>query len=225
MAARDKNEKAAMRIPTQRGAALATLLLVTGTACAAPTARPVATPSDASTAGIDSPTVMVPAGDAPQPATSPGAANLGGDLSTYTDTATGITVDYPAAWSLTEPTEAIKATSQTYSATVHSWTPEPGGQGGIPAGGTKFDLTVVKEGPTDLDAFAGAHPEWAPPDAARVALRSGQPAIRLELADTQGGPGPTVQWLAVIEGQPVILSGVGDLALVDAVAQSLRMAR
>lgn len=215
-----------MRIPPHRGAALAAaLLLVAGNACAAPTARPVATPSDASTAGIDSPTVMVATVDAPQPAASPGAGLLDGDLATYTDAATGITVDYPADWGLTEPTEAVKATSQTYSATFSSWNPGPGGQAGIPAGGTKFDLTVVKEGPTDLDAFAGAHPEWAPPDAARVALLSGQPAIRLELADTQGGPGPTVQWLTVIEGQPVILSGVGDLALVDAVAQSLRMDR
>lgn len=215
-----------MRIPTQRGAALAAaLLLVAGSACAAPTARPVATPSDASSVGGDSPTVMAATVDAPQPpsAASPGAALLGGDLATYTDAATGITVDYPADWGLTEPTETVKAGSQTYSATFSSWKPGPGGQAGIPAGGTKLDLTVVKEGPTDLDAFAGAHPEWSPPDASRVALLGGQPAIRIELADTQGGPGPTVQWLTVIEGQPVILSGVGDLALVDAVAQSLRM--
>lgn len=212
-----------MRIPTPRGVALAALLLVAGNACKAPSAVPGSTPSDSSTAGIDSPTVMATAVDAPQPAASPAAALLGGDLATYTDAATGIAVDYPADWSLSEPTEAVKAGSQTYSATFSSWKPGPGGQAGIPIGGTKLDLTVVKEGPTDLDAFAGAHPEWAPPDAARVALLSGQPAIRLELADTQGGPGPTVQWLTVIEGQPVILSGVGDLALVDAVAQSLRM--
>ena len=213
-----------MRIPPHRGAALAVaLLLVAGNACAAPAAVPVSTPSDSSTAGIDSPTVMVPTGEAPQPAASPGAGLLDGDLATYTDAATGITVDYPADWGLTEPTETVKATSQTYSATFSSWNPGPGGQAGIPAAGTKFDLTVVKEGPTDLDAFAGAHPEWSPPDASRVSLLGGQPAIRIELADTQGGPGPTVQWLTVIEGQPVILSGVGDLALVDAVAQSLRL--
>jgi len=216
-------ERTAMRIPTQRGRAFAALLLIAGAGCAAPTARPEATPFDASSVGGDSPTVMATAVDALRPAASPATALLGGDLATYTDAATGITVDYPADWSLSEPTEAVKAGSQTYSATFSSWKPGPGGQAGIPAGGTKLDLTVVKEGPTDLDAFAGAHPEWSPPDAARVALLSGQPAIRLELADTQGGPGPTVQWLTVIEGQPVILGGVGDLALVDAVAQSLRM--
>lgn len=146
---------------------------------------------------------------------------------TYRDTYVGLALDYPSDWSVTEPTAEQQMQSRTYAASFQSWVSGPGGGDGIPEGGAKLDLGVTPDGTLSLDgALATMRELYARPESDNellgtelITLASGLPAARVR---TKSIFGVHEHILTVINGHQVIIDGLGDDAVVEQIAQTLR---
>lgn len=195
-----------------------TLLVLAGcVSISTPTATPVpATPVP--------PTVAVPTAtptvEIPTPTVEP--------TLTYTDTEAGFALDYPVAWTILPISPEAKEGSFIYSTTLMSWKPDEGGSGGMPAGQTKVDVTLIKSNVTSLDAAVAERRTMLGPGEVETTIRAeeivtlpgGLPAQRWELESSFGN---SVEYIVPVKGNIVLLSGLGDASLLDRVAQTLRV--
>lgn len=182
----------------------------------------------------EQPTVIPPATDTPMTV----AAAAGGSSSTATPFATtnlnatyldefaGISLDYPSDWEVLEPSEEQKASASTYATTFQSWASGPGGGGGIPEGGTKFDLLVQSNSANTLEEAlnwrrtqieAGAETTILAEES--VTLASGLHGVRIR---TESVFGEASEVISVANGHVILFSGIGDEALLNQILQSLR---
>ena len=187
---------------------------------AADTATEAATTSTATPAAAT-------ATPAPTEAASATATPAAGDMARFVDETAGVALRYPAGWSLLDVDPATKEESTVYAVSFFSWEPETAGQGGIPEGGTKFDLVVMTGTPaTSLEEAITARraqmAEMEPPeeilDEERVRLDSGLEAVRW-LVESRGEQ--ALVYLTYVDGRVIMISGLGDFALVDAIARTL----
>jgi hypothetical protein len=72
-----------------------------------------------------------------------------GPTTTYRDKLVGFALDYPADWHIVPVSDEIKAQSLSYSVSIASFPLEGPGTEGIPAGGAKLDVTVIKSAGAD----------------------------------------------------------------------------
>jgi hypothetical protein len=150
-------------------------------------------------------------------------------LETYRDDYAGYEIDYPADWYITDVTQEIRESSVAYAVTFTSWEPVGPGTEGIPEGGTKFDVSVWKNNATDLEeAAAEQKAQWANADPVQTVLSeehwtlaNGLPARRWLVESIFG---QSVVVITVINGNTILIGGLGDYAVVDALAQTLRAA-
>src|SRR5512143_3767176 len=72
-------------------------------------------------------------------------------MTTYTDELARFSLDYPAGWFVEDSVLVHAEESSNYSISISSWdilNPPPPSErqvNGLPNGGTKFDVTVIKE--------------------------------------------------------------------------------
>lgn len=150
-----------------------------------------------------------------------------GETKTYRDEIAGFEFDYPATWSMTPVADEAKKSSVIYSATFFSWKPTGGSSEGIPAGGTKIDVGVIKNNAASPEeALALRKQEMANGDLEQTVLSeqawtlpSGLKAARLQVKSRFG---ESAEVVTAINGRTILFGGVGDYALIDAVARTLR---
>ena len=202
------------------------IFLLILTACAVPT--PIATqPVPITVPPTETASMPEPTLPPVQPtaiATATGALKL----ATYTDNQAGFSLDYPAEWILDDSVLVNAAQGYAYTVGIATWDlrnpPTPGGkqENALPEGGTKIDVTVVKEPMTLEQAVAKqAENELSTPILARkdVTLAGGLPAVIL---DMDGFAGLTRTLITTLKGNVIYVSGYGDLERFEAIALSLR---
>ncbi len=167
---------------------------------------------------------------------------LGIPAATYEDKVAGLAMDYPSSWILNDLPEDIRSTSTSgYTASFRSPRPATGPkqQEGIPPDMAAIDLTVIMDGPKTLEdavaerrASASSNEMGLPIQIVleeEWVLRDGTKARRLLYnlgKDPLGGYGDrdkmSTALVAIINGNMVLVNGMGDLSLFDVVAASLR---
>lgn len=149
-------------------------------------------------------------------------------MTTYTDDFAGFSIDYPADWYIDASAAANAEQAFAYSVGIATWDltnplPPPGkGQNGIPEGGAKIDVNVMKQPMTLEEAVAQqGQNELGSPILARqdMTLANGLPAVIL---DVEGMAGLTRTLITVLNGNVIYVSGYGDLENFEAIALSLR---
>lgn len=154
-----------------------------------------------------------------------------GEATRYVDETAGVALLYPSGWSVLDVDPAAKEESIAYAVSFFSWEPEAAGQGGIPEGETKFDLVIISDtNATSLEeAIAERRAQMAemePPETIlveqRMRLSNGLEAVRW-LVESRGEQ--AVVYLTFVDGRMIMLSGLGDFPVIDAIAQTLETIR
>jgi hypothetical protein len=147
---------------------------------------------------------------------------------TYTDEVAGFSLDYPADWFIDASATSNAQQAFAYSVSIATWDLRnplpPGGKGsnGIPTGGTKIDVGVVKQSMTLEEALAQpSQNESGSPVLARkdVTLANGLSGVIL---DFEGPAGPVRTLITVLNGNVIYVSGYGDLEQFESIALTLR---
>lgn len=210
---------------------LLSLLSILAAACAPQTAQPAATDEPAPTApAATGEPAATPSPEAEAPAVTPVPKADLGATETYRDEFGGYELDYPAGWSLVDVDPEIRETSLLYTVTIFSWEAENGGSEGIPAGGTKVDITVRD---ADADTFeaivAGRKLELASSDVQTEILSedewlldSGLRAMRLHVESSFG---EAIEVVVPLGEKVVLIGGLGDFDLAGQIASTLRAIR
>jgi hypothetical protein len=152
------------------------------------------------------------------------------DMATFRDDVTGFEIDYPVGWTIIDPPADVKANAFIYSVTLQSWPLEEPGTQGIPEGGSKMDISITKEGAETLEGAleiyrqsqAQAEMPVEVVSEEELELASGLKGARFELENSQGETYHT--FVMSLNGHLIILSGLGDVAVFDAMAATLRTA-
>jgi hypothetical protein len=149
-------------------------------------------------------------------------------MTTYTDDLAGFSLDYPADWFIDASAAANADQAFAYSVGIATWDlrnpPTPSGKNpnGIPEGGTKIDVNVVREQKTLEEVAAQqAENESGSPILARkdVTLAGGLPGVIL---DVEGFAGPIRTLITTLNGNVIYVSGYGNLENFEAIALTLR---
>jgi hypothetical protein len=114
-----------------------------------------------------------------------------------------------------------------YAATIYSFAPGQGGSEGIPPGASKMDILVNKNGASTLQEalelrkreFAGGDLEQKILSEEVWTLAGGLQAARLHVSSRFG---ESVEVISALKGNTILLGGVGDFTLLDAIARTLR---
>lgn len=195
-------------------------------ACAAPnTPPPVATPIPTSEPppASESTQLLVQAEPSSTTENIPVLA-----MTTYTDDSAGFSLDYPSGWFIDASAAANVEQAFAYSVGIATWDlrnpPAPSGKGqnGIPEGGTKIDVGVMKQSMTLEEAIAQqSQNESGSPILAQkdVTLANDIPGVIL---DVEGPAGLTRTLITALNGNVIYVSGYGNLEKFEAIALSLR---
>lgn len=145
---------------------------------------------------------------------------------TYRDEIAGFAIDYPSEWELDGGLPDAEPRPDNYTVTGHSWLAGPGGGGGIPEGGTKFDLFVELDRADSLDeAVANWRESFLTNEEAKILLEraitlgDGLPAIRFRVETNFGASEVTV---TALHGHQILFGGLGDQALLNEIVMTLR---
>ena len=148
---------------------------------------------------------------------------------TYTDDYAGFTVDYPAEWTLDQ--SGVGANSKRgYSVQLTSWVHAPGDLSvQTPAGGSRMDITIYRWDPKhDLDAFIlSRKTAWRSSGFTIAAvdnwtLAGNQRAVRF-LVQT---PDEMAFFMLTTVGDLyLVLSGTGDLGMLEAIGRTTAVRR
>lgn len=146
-------------------------------------------------------------------------------LQTYTDTLAGFSLDYPAGWFIEDSALVHAGEGTNYSISISSWdilNPPPPSEweaNGLPKGGTKFDVTVIKE-PMTLEGAVAQVKQTGTPILARqdIILVNGIPGIIL---DIEGFAGRARMLISILNGNVIYVTGYGNLENFEAIALSL----
>ncbi len=211
------------------GLQFAGLLLLALAACSGgpPAATP---PPPAASATPSAPEVATPTDADLEPAFTPVACQFSDAIQTYRDPEAGFAFDLPASWHLVEVSEAIRRQGMAFAVTASSWTPSGAGSEGIPPGGAKLDITVIRTDASNLEEAALER---------SAQMQSQEPAEQILREEhwLLAGDLQAIRWqvesrgkevlmvLTFIEGKTILLTGLGDLAQVDQVACTLRALR
>jgi len=203
-----------------------TIVLLILSACAAPS--PTANqPVEVTVLPIETASMPEPTLPPVQP-TAIATATEALELATYTDNLAGFSLDYPVDWFLDDSVLANAEQGYAYTVGIATWDlrnpPTPGGkqENALPEGGTKIDVTVVKEPITLEEAVAKqAENELSAPILARknVTLAGGLPAAIL---DVEGFAGLARTLITTLNGNVIYVSGYGDLEKFETIVLSLR---
>lgn len=148
------------------------------------------------------------------------------EMATYTDDLAGFSLDYPAGWFIEDSVLVHAQESSNYSISISSWdvlNPPPPSErqtNGLPNGGAKFDVTVIKD-PMTLQAAVDQVRQTNTPifDQKDVTLANGVPGI---LLDIEGFAGPARMLISILNGNVIYVTGYGNLEYFEPVALSLR---
>lgn len=204
-------------------------LLVLMIGCATPTAVPA---TSQPTLPLP-PTVLLTsaATERISPTTAPGPNTKHplnpGETKTYSDAEAGFELDYPADWNMTPIGAEAKKNSTIYAVTIYSFSPEQASGQGIPDGESKMDIVVYKNSAVSLDAavemrkleFANAGLEQKVLREETWTLANGVQVRHLQVSDRFGEASEVI---AAVNGSTILLGGVGDSAVLAAIAQTLR---
>jgi hypothetical protein len=195
-------------------------------ACTSPaTAQPVATMHPATEALSTLEPTQAPVQAEPSPTNESIPAI---PMTTYTDASAGFSLDYPAGWFIDASAATNAEQSFAYSVGIATWdlhnppTPNGKGQNGIPEGGTKIDVNVMKQPMTLEEAVAqqrqneNSSPILAQKD---VTLAGGLPGVILNM---EGPAGLIRTLITALNGNVIYVSGYGNLEKFEAIALSLR---
>jgi hypothetical protein len=179
-----------------------------------PTAPPLPTLAPTATR-LPSPSPS-PYPDTPTPALAPSASPAPTVMAqrTFTDTAVGYAIDYPATWFIQpDPGMVTMLTSWDMSTTA--------GKGGVPADRTKIDIVSQPSSDT-LDTLAQHIVDQGGrvTEQRRLVLPGGLQALRLQL-ETELVPDMSVL-ITQINGYSVRLYAYGDQRPFDGIARTLR---
>ncbi|MBI4671381.1 MAG: hypothetical protein HY741_06890 [Chloroflexi bacterium] len=205
------------------------LLLFVSAACTSTSAQPTPQATVAPTRAAARPRAATPSAPtrATRPTNAPAPTRALGELKTYRDEFAGFELDYPAAWNMTPIADEAKQNAVIYAVTFYSWQPGAGGGEGVPSGGTKMDVVVESSGAqSPHDALAKRKQQFADAGLAQKVLDeqtwtlpNGIQATRMHVSGTMG---ESVEVVTALHGKTLILGGVGDFELVDAIARTLR---
>jgi hypothetical protein len=145
-------------------------------------------------------------------------------MTTYTDEMARFSLHYPAGWFIEDSVLVHAEESSNYSISIASWDilnpPSDRQANGLPKGGTKFDVTVIKEPMTLEGAVAQVSQTGTPILAQRsVTLAEGIPGIIL---DIEGFAGPARTLITILNGNVIYVTGYGNLENFEDIALSLR---
>lgn len=168
-------------------------------------------------------------------------AELGIAYTTFEDKVGRLAFDYPSSWQVNALPDDIRRTSLTYTSSLRSVVANrgPKQQEGIPPDMAAIDVTVVMGGPKTLEQAiaeqraAAANNEMGLPIQIALeeewVLRDGTQAHHFLYnlgKDPLGGYGDrdkmSSQLVTIINGNMVLVNGMGDLSLFNVVAASLR---
>ena len=223
-----------------RGIPLMLVILALGVAAcgsraAQPTIAPAATATQTTAAEAESPLpVPTAATDAESPLPLPTDTLAVADpppaieMTILRDEFAGLEIDFPVGWSLLAPSDDIKRESATYSYTLMSWSPQEPGAEGLPEGGSKIDLTVSASAAANVaDAIASYRESLTQTELPvevlseeALDLTSGLSGMRFEIKTSQGVI--VHNFVTSIHGHRILVSGVGDAALIDMMTRTLR---
>lgn len=149
------------------------------------------------------------------------------DLVPYTLPEVGIALDYPATWTVVDVNPEIRAQSTAYAITFLAEPAAEGAPQSISENETKFDLVVMKSNATSAEEAAIQRKDELAQDPtgatvlseSALTLPSGLDVVRLEL---EGRFGPAVDYITAINGHTIFISGLGDFAMIEAIANTLR---
>lgn len=147
-------------------------------------------------------------------------------LGSYRDDFAGFAINYPASWSVLDVAQEIKQQSVLYSITFTSWKPEEPGGHGIPEGGSKIDLSVNKGAAATPEAAVEARRQDLAAQGAQITfeepwdLPSGLSATHWTIQAANGDIAYEV--VTAINGNLVLVSGLGDAAVFEQIAMTLR---
>lgn len=163
---------------------------------------------------------------------------LGIPKTTYTDQITGMAVDYPTGWLITEPNDQDKQNAMVYSITFRSKQPPttPKNQDLMDPDITAIDVTVFNQGPKSLDQAINERRAQATQSETGQSiliqsdedwtLRGGLKAHRFLYNLGNNGAGTRDQLISelvtMVNGKMVLVSGRGDMSLFNIFAASLR---
>ncbi|HMN28398.1 MAG TPA: hypothetical protein PKE45_09615 [Caldilineaceae bacterium] len=181
-------------------------------------------------------TACLPAGNSPAATAAPSATPepappeqvLSFVAATYRDETAGFELSYPETWTLDDVDPAVKGAGRGYYAQLTSWPHAPGELPEVnPPGSSRLDIVVQQWDPkNDLPAFIDVRKiAWEASGFTLVAetehsLPDGRAAAQFIV---QTAEGEQVYFLfSANEEIYVIVSGTGDLALLEEIGQSLR---
>ncbi len=152
------------------------------------------------------------------------------EMETFRDEVAGFEIEHPVGWTILDPAAEVKANAFIYSVTLQSWPPEEPGTQGIPEGGSKMDISIAKDGAETVEAAlesyrqsqAQAEMPVEVMSEETLELASGLTGARFELKSSQGETYHT--FVTSLNGHLIILSGLGDAAVFDAMVATLRPA-
>ena len=203
------------------------------TAIAPPTTAPTTAATPTAVAATDTPApAETPAQTptvlpTPAPGISPTASADLGPLTTYRNEQAGFELDYPTSWQLIDVGAEAKQESVMYTASLFSWEQTGPGVHGIPEGQTKIDAAVMKTGAASPDEAATQYRQQIetadPPEKVLSEetweLVGGLTAYRW-LVESRMGQAAVV--VTALNGNTIVLAGLGDYAVFDQVARTLR---
>jgi len=139
----------------------------------------------------------------------------------YINEAAGFALDIPVGWTMNEMVIGSRGTQVQFLSS-----PELADAPVVPEGGTRLNATIYQWDPkNDLAAFvANQKTAWESSgitilEEEPLTLELGMPAVRFHV---QAPDADLIFLFAPLEDQYLVLSGEGDLALVDEIVQSLR---
>lgn len=202
--------------------------LVTACSNAAPAATLLA-PLPTRVTATRQPTRIVPTAVMPQPTTAPQAsvpAPAQGETTRLRDEYAGFEIDYPADWFVTPIGDAAKKNSILYAVTIRSFETKVQSEG-IPPGETKIDIGVNKNNAASPQAalemrkqeLANGDPEQKILSEEQWTLANNLQATRLRVASRFG---ESNELITALNGNTILLGGVGNSSTFDTIARTLR---
>jgi len=183
--------------------------------CSAPNAVPTQT---------DAPVLPTSTESAPAPteaAPNPKLPATSFEAQTYINDEAGFALDYPAGWTVNEVAVGSRGTQVQFLSS-----PEIAELATVPEGATRVNATLYQWDPkNDLTAFvANQKTAWEASgftilDEEQLVLELGLPAVKFTVQTAEAN---VVFLVAALEDQYLVLSGEGDLDLVNEIIQRVR---
>jgi hypothetical protein len=145
----------------------------------------------------------------------------------YRDETAGFELSYPETWTLDDVDPAVKESGRGYYAQLTSWEHAPGELPEVnPPGSSRLDIVVQRWDPkNDLPAFIDVRKTaWEASGFTLVSevertLPDGRAAVQFVVQTAEGEQASFL--LSANEEIYVVVSGTGDLALLDQIGQTL----